>query len=219
VSSPLSLQLLRRRRLMLGVLSIFLYVGAEVSIGSGLTNYLMQGSILAGQAGWIGAVVTEMLNKISPRHVVLAAPQIAGAMVSVYWGLAMIGRFIGSAVLARVPAGRVLFVHAVAAAALALVSSQIDGMLAVVLVLSIGLANSIMFPAIFALALEGLGQDAPRASALLCLAIVGGAVVPLLYGAVADRFGLNLALLVPALCYTVIAGYGRLATTPQSIAA
>ncbi len=213
VSKPLSGRLLRQPRLMLGVLSIFLYVGAEVSIGSGLTNYLMQRSVLASQAGVFGAAISGMLDNTSFRNVELAAPQIAGAMVSVYWGLAMVGRFIGSAVLARVPAGRVLFAHAIVAAGLAVAASQTNGAVAVIAVLSIGLANSIMFPAIFALALEGLGEDIPRASALLCLAIVGGAVIPLLYGAVADHYGLSLALLVPAVCYIVIAGYGRLAAT------
>jgi FHS family L-fucose permease-like MFS transporter len=212
VSKLLSWKLLRQPRLMLGVLSIFLYVGAEVSIGSGLTNYLMQRSVLASQAGAFGAAISGMLDNTSLRNVELAAPQIAGAMVSIYWGLAMVGRFIGSAVLARVPAGRVLFAHAIAAAGLAVVASQTSGAVAVIAVLSIGLANSIMFPAIFALALEGLGEEIPRASALLCLAIVGGAVIPLLYGAVADRYGLSLALLVPALCYIAIAGYGRLAS-------
>lgn len=212
VSKALSWRLLRQPRSMLGVLSIFLYVGAEVSIGSGLTNYLMQRSVLASQAGVFGAAISGMLDNTSLRNVELAAPQIAGAMVSIYWGLAMLGRFVGSAVLARVPAGRVLCAHAVAAAGLAVVASQTNGAIAVIAVLSIGLANSIMFPAIFALALEGLGEDIPRASALLCLAIVGGAVIPLLYGAVADRYGLSLALLVPALCYIAIAGYGRLTT-------
>lgn len=181
-----ALQLLRRPRLALGVLSIFLYVGAEVSIGSLMSNYLMQPAVLG-----------------------LSAAK-AGSCVSIYWGGAMLGRFAGSAVLRRLPAGLVLAGCALAAALLACASALSAGMVAAATLLAVGLCNSIMFPTIFTLAIEGLGGDTPRGSALLCLAIVGGAVVPVLTGAAADRGGLAASLCVPALCYLGIAAYGLL---------
>jgi len=205
---PLRGRVRGRLRLLFGVLAIFLYVGAEVSIGSGLTNYLMQRSVLGNQAGLIGSVLADIFGGPSRHAVRLNGPQIAGAMVSIYWGFAMVGRFVGAAVLAHVEAGRVLFAHAVVATVLALISSQSEGVTAAVSVLAIGLANSVMFPAIFTIALQDLGDDTPKGSALLCLALVGGAVVPLLYGVVADHYGLSAALLVPAICYAAIATYG-----------
>jgi FHS family L-fucose permease-like MFS transporter len=104
----------------------------------------------------------------------------------------------------------VLAFNAVLAAVLALVSSQTSGLTAAATVLAIGLANSIMFPTIFTLALDGLGEDTSKGSALLCTAIVGGALIPVGFGAVADNAGLNVALFVPAVCYVLIAAYGAL---------
>jgi len=181
------LELLCRPRLALGILSIFLYVGAEVSIGSVLTNYLMLPAVLG-----LGAAS-------------------AGNCVSLYWGGAMVGRFIGSAVLRRAAPGLVLACCATGAALLACTSALGAGLFAAVAILAVGLCNSIMFPTIFSLAIEGLGEDTPRGSSMLCVAIVGGAIVPVLTGHVADQAGLAWALLVPALCYLGIAGYGLLA--------
>ena len=187
--------LLRNPRLALGMLSIFIYVGAEVSIGSMMTNYLMSG------------------------HTLLLAAKTAGAMVSLYWGGAMIGRFVGSAVLRVVKAGTALAACAVMAALLALLSAFGSGMFAAATVLAIGLFNSIMFPTIFTLAIEGENGDTPQASALLCMAIVGGAVIPVVTGAAADRFGLAYALFVPAACYLWIACYGWLGRKPVAASA
>lgn len=211
-ANPFSRRLLVRPRLMLGVLSIFLYVGAEVSIGSGLTNYLMQDTVIGSQAGAIGAYVADLLFRyhLFHQHMTFNVAQVAGAMVSIYWGLAMVGRFLGSAVLAKVSAGRVLACNALVAVALALVSGGTTGIVAAASVLAIGLANSIMFPTIFTLALEDLDEDTANGSALLCMAIVGGAIIPVIYGATADRIGLGHALIVPAACYLLIAGYGWL---------
>ena len=181
--------LLTRPRLMLGALSIFLYVGAEVSIGSAMANYLMSG------------------------HTISALPAVAGGMVSIYWGLAMAGRFAGSGVLRLVKPGRVLSVCAAGAAALAVASAFGSGWLAAATILAVGLCNSIMFPTIFTLAIEGLGERAAQASGLICMAIVGGAVVPMITGLIADRAGLNLGLLVPAICYVWIGAYGWLAAS------
>ena len=180
------LRLLRIPRLSLGALSIFLYVGAEVAIGSALVNYLIM----------VGATGSE---------------HAAGNLISVYWGLAMVGRFIGAWVLRMVPAGVVLATCATCAGLLALLAgTTLEGTAAAVAILSIGLFNSVMFPTIFTLSIDGLGEDTPGGSGILCLAIVGGAIVPLLTGLTADRFGLALALVVPAACYVWIACYGLL---------
>ena len=176
--------LLSNRRLMFGVISIFLYVGAEVSIGSSMANYLMLGTTLSAPA------------------------QIAGTLVSVYWGLAMVGRFIGAGVMRKANPGLVLTLCAAGAFVMTTTSSLSQGMVAGATLLSVGLFNSIMFPTIFALAVDGLGERTPQASGIICLAIVGGAIVPLLTGATADRLGLHLALLVPASCYLWIGFYG-----------
>ncbi|WP_374012636.1 sugar MFS transporter [Pseudoxanthomonas koreensis] len=180
------LRLLRVPQLSLGALSIFLYVGAEVAIGSALVNYLIM----------VGATTSE---------------HAAGNLIAVYWGLAMVGRFIGAWVLRYMAPGVVLAGCAVAAASLALLAGTVlEGTVAAVAILSIGLFNSVMFPTIFTLSIDGLGEDTAGGSGILCLAIVGGAVVPLLMGMVADRAGLGLALLVPMLCYGWIAAYGLL---------
>lgn len=178
------LRLLRIPRLSLGALSIFLYVGAEVAVGSALVNYLIM----------VGATGSE---------------HAAGNLIAVYWGLAMVGRFIGSVVLRFVPAGLVLAACAIGAATLGLLAATVlEGTAAAVAILSIGLFNSVMFPTIFTLSIDGLGEDTAGGSGLLCLAIVGGAIVPLLMGLVADHVGLALALLVPVACYACIAAYG-----------
>lgn len=182
-------RLLRNRRLMLGALSIFAYVGAEVAIGSAIANYLM-----------------------SPR-VLGAAPQTAGSLVSVYWGLAMCGRFIGAVVLRKAPPGLVLAGCAGGAGLLAVTSALTAGPTAAVAILAVGLFNSIMFPTIFTLAIDGLEKEAAQGSGLLCQAIVGGAVVPLGFGFAADHVGVNMALFVPAVCYAWIIVYGLLAFT------
>lgn len=176
--------LLRRKRLLLGAACIFLYVGAEVSIGSILINYLME-----------------------PGTLGLAAKR-AGELVALYWGGAMAGRFVGALVLRRVPPGLVLAACALSAASLASLSSLSSGLVAGATAIAVGLFNSIMFPTIFSLAIEGLGRDTPRASGVVCMAIVGGAIVPLFTGATADVAGLSAALFVPAACYLLIAAYG-----------
>jgi FHS family L-fucose permease-like MFS transporter len=176
--------LLGEKYLMLGALGVFCYVGAEVSIGSSLTNYLMGTDVLG-----------------------LAAAQ-AGRLVSLYWGGAMLGRFVGFLILRRFPAGLVLALCAAVAFSLVLFSGLSGGIVAATAILAVGLFNSVMFPAIFALAIEGLGDRTPQASGLICLAIVGGAVVPLAMGSVADRLGLSWALIVPAVCYVWVSLFG-----------
>ena len=166
---------------LLGAGAIFLYVGAEVSIGSTMVNFLEQPNILA-----------------------IAAVE-AGKLVSLYWLGAMVGRFLGSGLLTVVPAGRLLTVVAGVAALLCLIVSQINGHPAAVIAISIGLFNSIMFPVIFTLTLERSTAPAPATSGLLCMAIVGGALMPLVFAKVADMTASrSTAFLVPMACYILI---------------
>ncbi|MDT4292226.1 L-fucose:H+ symporter permease [Methylomonas sp. MO1] len=170
--------------LVLGAVAIFVYVGGEVSIGSFLVNFLGEPDI----AG--------------------LAEQDAGKYVSFYWGGAMVGRFIGSAVMQKIHPGKVLAFNALAAAALVLATMLGSGTLAMITILAVGLCNSIMFPTIFSLALTGLGGHTGQGSGILCAAIVGGAILPLLQGAFADHIGIQHAFFIPLTCYLYIAFYG-----------
>ncbi len=172
------------RHLVLGAIGIFVYVGAEVSIGSFLVNYL-------GQSFIAGLPESE-----------------AGKFVSFYWGGAMIGRFIGSAVQRKIKPGSVLAFNAFVAAALVLTTMLTNGSVAMWTILSIGLFNSIMFPTIFSLAVSGLGKHTGQGSGILCMAIVGGAILPVLQGALADNIGIHHAFILPIFCYLYIAYYG-----------
>ncbi len=179
-----SFTLLKRLRFGWGAACIFLYVGAEVAIGTILVNYLGQADVWAMDA------------------------QNAGKHVFYYWGGAMIGRFVGSGLLRVVSPGKLLAMVAAAAIALIVVSANSTGAVAGWALLAIGLCNSIMFPTIFGLSCEGLADRAEEASGIICVAIVGGAVIPLVYGHMADLSTRQFALIVPALCYAVIAAYG-----------
>ena len=183
--------LLTRTRFSYGALCIFLYVGAEVAIGSLIVNYLMQG------------------------HVMGLSESDAGHMIAYYWGGAMVGRFIGSAVLRFVSPGLVLVGVAVGAILLILLSTNTTGMVAGYSLLAIGLMNSIMFPTIFSLACEKLGARAADGSGIINIAIFGGAVIPLITGMIADATGsLAISFLLPAACYAIIAGFGFFARRP-----
>jgi FHS family L-fucose permease-like MFS transporter len=141
--------------------------------------------------------------------------QAAGKHVFLYWGGALIGRFIGAGVLRYVSPGKVLASAAIGAIALILLSANSNGTTAGYALLMIGLMNSIMFPTIFSLASEGLGSRAAEGSGVIATAIVGGAIIPPLTGHLADVSGsLAFALTVPAVCYAVIATYGWYARRP-----
>ncbi len=185
------IDLLRRPRFGYGALCIFLYVGAEVSIGSLVVSYLMQPDVMGLQE------------------------QAAGKLIGLYWGGAMVGRFIGSALMRVVSPGKLLAFVAAGAIALILISTNTTATLSGYSLLAIGLMNSIMFPTIFSLASEKLGSRAADGSGIINVAIFGGAVVPLATGAIADLTGsLATALLLPALCYAIIAGFGIYARRP-----
>jgi MFS transporter, FHS family, L-fucose permease len=170
----------RHRNLILGSIAIFTYVGGEVAIGSFLVNYMHEPNI--------GNLELER----------------AAGYLSLYWGGAMVGRFIGSAVLQKVPTRVVLGCNAVVAAALVCLSMLSFGPLAMWSMLLVGLFNSIMFPSIFTLGIEGLGPLTGEGSGLLVMAIVGGAIIPVLQGMLADRIGIHHAFVLPVICYLYI---------------
>jgi FHS family L-fucose permease-like MFS transporter len=174
----------RHRHLVLGAIAIFVYVGGEVSIGSFLINFLGEPQI----AGLSHAAAAQY--------------------VSLYWGGALVGRFIGFAVMRYVSPGKTLAFNALGAIALVLVAAFGEGSTAMWAILAVGLCNSIMFPTIFSMALHGLGRYTGQGSGILCMAIVGGAIVPFVQGAVADGAGLQPSFLVPAACYLFILFYG-----------
>jgi FHS family L-fucose permease-like MFS transporter len=170
----------RHPNLILGTAAIFCYVGAEVSVGSFLVNYMN---------------LPEVGN---------LRAEVAAKYLSFYWGGAMCGRFIGSAVLQKVPTRVALGFNAIVAACLVCLSMLTFGHLAMWTLLVVGFFNSIMFPSIFTLGIEGLGPLTGEASGLLIMAIVGGAIVPELQGLLADRVGLHHAFVLPVLCYLYI---------------
>jgi FHS family L-fucose permease-like MFS transporter len=180
----------RHRNLAFGAAAIFLYVGAEVSIGSFLVSYLSQ-----------------------PEIAGLTAP-VAARYVSFYWGGAMVGRFIGSALLRRVRTGPAVGVAAIVAGSLVVTSILSSGWFAAQAILAVGLFNSIMFPSIFTLGIAELGKLTSRGSGVLIASIVGGAIVPVTEGALADRIGLQHAFLLPVVCYLYIVFYGFIGSRP-----
>lgn len=177
-------EVLGQRHLLFGVVAIFVYVGAEVSIGSFLVNYLSEPDI----GGFDHAKASTYLGY--------------------YWGGAMVGRFIGALLLRRFDARRLLALAAVAAIALLALTMTTRGSIAMWAVLAVGLFNSVMFPTIFTVAIERLGPMTSKASSLLIMAIVGGAVIPLLQGLLSDRIGIQHSFVIPAICYAFIVWYG-----------
>lgn len=175
---------LAHRPLRLAVIGIFVYVGAEVSIGSFLINYLSRPEI--------GAM----------------SEAAAANYVSYYWGGAMLGRFGGSLLLRVFAPAQLLMLFAAIAASLLLTSTLSSGQLALWSIVAVGLFNSILFPTLFTLGIQGLGPLTARGSSLLVMAIVGGAVVPLLQGLLADRIGIQPAFALPLACYAYIVWYG-----------
>jgi len=192
VSMMKAFELLRQPRFAFGAACIFLYVGAEVAVGSVIVNYLMEANVLG-----LGA-------------------EAAGKHVPLYWGGAMVGRFIGAALLRMFSPGKVLACAAGTTILLLLVSANSTGAVSGWSLLAVGLFNSIMFPTIFSLACEGLGERAAEGSGLICVAIVGGAIVPLITGHAADLVGLKMALAVPAICYAIILCFGIFARRPRA---
>lgn len=182
------------RHLVLGAVAIFVYVGAEVSIGSFLTNYLNRPEI----------------GNLSLKD--------AADMLKYYWGGAMVGRFLGSALLQKIPTGKLLAFNAIVCSLLVLTTMLTFGHMAMWSILLVGLFNSIMFPSIFTLAIEGLGPLTGDGSGLLVASIVGGAIIPLFQGFLADQpaIGIHHAFILPAICYLYIAFYGLKGSKPTA---
>ncbi|MDW2982606.1 L-fucose:H+ symporter permease [Rhodanobacter sp. KK11] len=188
-------EVLRHPHVLFGVLGIFFYVGAEVSIGSFMVNYLSMPEI---------------------GHI---SEQQAAHYVSWYWGGAMVGRFAGSALMAKFSPRRLLALFAAINALLVLTTMLSSGGLAMYSIIAIGLFNSIMFPTIFALGIERLGPMTSKASSLLIMAIVGGAILPFVQGVFADHIGLQHAFFLPLLCYLYIVFYGLRGSRIRSLPA
>ena len=180
----------KHRNLALGTIAIFVYVGAEVSIGSFLINYISQADI--GNV----SIFT------------------AAKYVSYYWGGAMVGRFIGSAILQKVRTGTVLGIAGLVASLLVCLSMLTFGGLAMWSIILVGFFNSVMFPSIFTLGIAELGPLTGDGSGYLIMAIVGGAILPVLQGAMADRIGVHHAFILPVICYLYIAYYGFKGSEP-----
>jgi FHS family L-fucose permease-like MFS transporter len=178
------LVLRREPRLVLGVLAIFLYVGAEVAIGSFLVNFLGE------------------------RHIAALDVASAAHYVGFYWGGAMVGRFAGVLLMRHVAAGTALAASAAGAVLLILVAVFSSGSVAMWAIIAVGLCNAIMFPTIFSMALHRLGGGTGQAAGLLCMAIVGGAIVPVAQGLLADSVGVQWSFLLPAVCYLPILYFG-----------
>lgn len=197
----------KNKNLMLGVLGIFFYVGAEVAIGSYLVNYFLdmnlvevikENSLMKSIAeGILNSGITENDNKA-----------IVGVFVTFYWSGAMIGRFVGSYLTRVIKPGKVLGIFATIAILLIFISISTTGLVSMWSILAVGLFNSIMFPTIFTLSIDGVGNLKPKGSGLLCTAIVGGALIPPIYGGLTDLIGFKSALFFIIICYSYILWFG-----------
>ena len=168
-------------KLVLGTLAIFAYVGAEVAIGSLMVNF----------------IASPTVGNMSLKD--------AGDKLSLYWGGAMVGRFVGSFITTKFKTNKVLFVHGVVASILVLFTIFGSGHFALYSIIAVGLFNSIMFPSIFVLSTQNLGKFMEKGSGIICMAIVGGAIIPMIQGYIADNGGLHLSYIVPLICYVYIA--------------
>jgi len=182
--------ILKYTHLVLGMIGIFVYVGAEVSIGSFLINYLSQPEI---------GNMSEMM---------------AAKYVAYYWGGAMVGRFVGSALLQKIKTGTLLGIFGLVAAMLVCTTMLATGAVAMWSVILVGFFNSIMFPSIFTLGIAKLGPLTGDGSGLMIMAIVGGAILPVVQGAIADRVGIHHAFILPVICYLYIVYYAFRGSRP-----
>lgn len=200
-------QALKNKNLMLGVLGIFFYVGAEVAIGSYLVNYFLDMNlvIVIKENGLMKSIAEGILNSgITDSD----NKAIVGVFVTFYWSGAMIGRFVGSYLTKIMKPGKVLGIFATCAILLILISISTTGLISMWSILAVGLFNSIMFPTIFTISIDGLGELKPKASGLLCTAIVGGAIIPPVYGFFTDLVGFKTALVFIIACYAYILFFG-----------
>ncbi|WP_405605318.1 sugar MFS transporter [Polaribacter sp. Asnod1-A03] len=206
--------LLKNKLMLMGALGIFVYVGAEVTIGSFLVNYfsdmklapiILESKMMMNIANTIASTFNKTFSGSDPKSLL-------GIFVIFYWGGAMVGRFIGAYLTKVLAPAKVLSIFAFLAISMILISINTTGLVSMWSILSVGLFNSIMFPTIFSLSLEGLGDLKAQASGLLCMAIVGGAVIPFIFGSLIDGFGFKIAFILAILCYGYILFFGRFKT-------
>lgn len=199
-------KVLKNRNLVLGAIALFCYVGAEVALGSYMVNYFLsldlapvvrEVTAMRWIAEWILSVGVSASSDMA----------VVGVFVTFYWMGAMIGRFIGSYLTTVFNPARVLSIFAVGAIGMILISTFSVGLAAMWAIIAVGLFNSIMFPTIFSLALDGLGDDKAQGSGILCTMIVGGAVIPPAYGYLTDSYNFNIALILVIVCYVYIFYY------------
>ncbi|MGB6035576.1 MAG: sugar MFS transporter [Cryomorphaceae bacterium] len=201
-------EVLRNKKTLLGALGIFLYVGAEVAIGSYLVSYFLDMNLVEPirESAFMNSIASVFsggnLQEIDGKAVV-------GSFVFIYWGGAMLGRFIGSLLTNVLAPGKVLAGFAIMAVLMVVISMSTTGLVSMFAILSVGLFNSIIFPTIFSLTLEGQGDLKPRISGVLCTAIFGGALISPLFGALADGLGFKLAFLLPIACYGYVWWFAR----------
>ncbi len=200
-------EVLKNNRLMMGAIGIFLYVGAEVAIGSYLVNYFLDMNLAEairnndGMRGFCSTLLGEDLSDVDQKGIV-------AAFVMFYWMGAMVGRFIGAFLTKIFVPGSVLALFGIGAITMIVISMLSQGFVSMGSILLVGLFNSIMFPTIFTLAIEQLGDMKPKGSGILCTAICGGAFIPPLYGLFTDLAGFKIALLLLIICYGYIVYYG-----------
>ena len=206
------LSLLKNKLMLMGALGIFLYVGAEVAIGSFLVNYFndMNLAVVVAENETMMRIANSIASTFNKTFSNSDPKSLLGIFIIFYWGGAMIGRFVGAYLTRILPAGRVLSLFALLAIVMIAVSITTQGLLSMWSILAVGLFNSIMFPTIFTLTLEGLGDLKAQASGILCMAIVGGAIIPFVFGGLIDNFGFKTAFILTLFCYGYILYYGKL---------
>ncbi len=204
-------KLLKNKLMLMGALGIFVYVGAEVAIGSFLVNYFMDMKLAAVVVDneTMMSIANTIANLFNKTFSGKDPKSLLGVFVVFYWGGAMIGRFIGAYLTKIVSPGKVLAIFASLAMLMIVISISTSGLISMWSILAVGLFNSIMFPTIFTLSLEGLGDLKAQASGLLCMAIVGGAVIPFIFGSLIDSVGFKFAFILTLICYAYIAFYGQ----------
>lgn len=199
---------LKNSKLVKGAIGIFVYVGAEVAIGSYLVNYFLDMNMAEAikESGFLSNISASVLGTtdlgtIDPKGIV-------GAFVMFYWGGAMVGRFVGAYLTSVMTPGKVLGGFAAGAVTMIIISMMTGGITSMISILAVGLFNSIMFPTIFTIAIEDLGDLKPQGSGILCTAIAGGAFIPPLYGYFTDLAGFKTAFVLLLLCYGYILMFG-----------
>ena len=196
-------KVLKNKVLMMGAFAILVYVGAEVAIGSYLVNYFidMNMHLVIQSTPWMNNIAINILNTDLAS---LDKRAIVGAFVTFYWSGAMIGRFVGAYLTSKNNPSKVLGFFAIGALLLIIISMNTVGLLSMWSILAVGLFNSIMFPTIFTLSIQDIEELKPQASGILCTMIVGGAIIPPLYGFITDLSGFKAAMILLLACYGYI---------------